>query len=74
MPPDVLRRASQILQDLENQPDSLRAISPQTQRVQLTLFEAEEPEFVRDLRSMDVYALTPMQALQLLEQWQTSLR
>ncbi|MBL8040814.1 MAG: DNA mismatch repair protein MutS, partial [Chthonomonas sp.] len=74
MPPEVLRRAAQILQDLENQPDQVRAVKPNTQRVQLTLFEAEEHEFLRDLRSMDVYALTPMQALQLLEQWQTSLR
>lgn len=74
MPPEVLRRAAQILQDLENQPDQVRAVKPNTHRVQLTLFEAEEHEFLRDLRSMDVYALTPMQALQLLEQWQTSLR
>jgi hypothetical protein len=37
--------------------------------MQLTLFEAEEPAVVQELRGLDVESLTPLQALQWLDQW-----
>lgn len=73
MPGSVLERASEILSGLEANPDSPRAVAPAAQRVQMTLFEAEEPEIVRQLKEMDVNALTPVQALMLLDQWKKSV-
>jgi hypothetical protein len=35
----------------------------------LTLFEAEDPPVVRELRGIDLNQMTPMQALTLLERW-----
>lgn len=69
VPPSVLQRAAEILGDLERNERAPKAIQPSLQSVQLTLFEAEEPEVLRELRDLDVYSLTPLQALQLLDVW-----
>lgn len=66
IPPSVLRRAAEVLEGLEQQ-DAPQPV--QTQKLQLTLFEMEEPEVLRQLGSLDLNALTPLQALQLLDDW-----
>ncbi len=68
MPSAVVTRASQVLRELEG---SSEMAAPKARRaqLQLTLFEGEEPEMVRELRELDVESLTPLQAIQLLGEW-----
>lgn len=73
MPSRVIARSEEILNELESDPQRPTTIAPPSQRIQLSLFEAEEPEIVKELRKLDVYALTPMQAMQLLDYWKTKL-
>jgi DNA mismatch repair protein MutS len=68
VPSSVLHRSAEILAELEQKDQAPRA-SVQTQKLQLTLFDVEEPEVVRELKKLDVNALTPMQALKLLDEW-----
>lgn len=71
VPGPVLRRAADILEDLE-QRTSAPEVAP-TQRLQLTLFEAEESALERELKGLDVDRLTPLQALHLLDDWKRRL-
>jgi DNA mismatch repair protein MutS len=66
VPGRVLRRAQTILQELEGKSSGPK-IAHQT--LQLTLFEAEEPEVVQALKELDVNQLTPLEALQVLDRW-----
>jgi DNA mismatch repair protein MutS len=68
VPPSVLRRASEVLAELERS-EPPHAAPTATRRMQLTLFEADDPAVVRELQELDVNALTPVQALVLLEDW-----
>lgn len=68
VPASVLRRANEILLDLEGS-DQPREIRATTQNLQMTLFEAEQPEVLRELDRLNVNSLTPIQALQLLDEW-----
>lgn len=67
VPGSVLRRADEILRELEQKTEPLQAM--QTQRLQMTLFEVEEPPVVKELQALDVERLTPVQALTLLDEW-----
>ena len=69
VPSGVLIRAQEVLQELENKADPPVAIAPNTQKLQMTLFEVEEPPVVKALKTLDVDRLTPVQALTLLDQW-----
>ncbi|MEQ1933010.1 MAG: DNA mismatch repair protein MutS [Fimbriimonadaceae bacterium] len=71
VPPSVLGRAAVILGDLERKTEAPVAV--QTERLQLTLFEAEEPEMVKALKEVDVNRLTPLEALMLVSEWQKRL-
>ena len=77
VPAGVLARAREVLGDLESRDagphGGLRAVPTKRASLQLTLFEAEEPEVVRRLREIDPDALTPLQALGLLGEWKRSL-
>lgn len=68
MPVGVLSRAADVLADLERTERPLQA-APVTKRMQLSLFEAEDPEVLRALREVDVNEMTPLQAIQLLGDW-----
>ncbi len=75
VPAGVLARAREVLGDLESRDAAgPRAVPTKRASLQLTLFEAEEPEVVRRLRELDPDALTPMQALQLVGEWKRGLR
>ncbi|RYG31442.1 DNA mismatch repair protein MutS, partial [bacterium] len=65
VPSPVLRRATDILRDLEKTEPPKPALTQK--RLQLSLFEAEEPEVVGALRDLDVDRLTPMDALRTLD-------
>ncbi|MBI5708538.1 MAG: DNA mismatch repair protein MutS [Armatimonadetes bacterium] len=69
VPKGVLNRAADILSDLEGSGSEPRPAQSETKRLQLTLFEAEKPRVVAELEDLDVNALTPVQALMLLDEW-----
>jgi len=69
VPSAVLLRAAEILEDLERKSDAPKAVPAQTQKLQMTLFEVEEPPIVQALASLDVNRLTPVEALTVLDQW-----
>jgi DNA mismatch repair protein MutS len=75
LPAPVIARAREVLTDLEagNQggvPARHASVSEQRQRVQLTLFDADEHPVVEELRTLDLSATTPIEALTLLYQLQ----
>ena len=67
VPPSVLRRAAEVLAELERKSEPVRAVEPKRQRLQLTLFDMEPSPLEEELRSIDVNRLTPIEALQKLE-------
>lgn len=69
VPPSVLARATEILGELEQTAQAPQAVGPSLQRMQLTLFEAETPPVQRELEKIDVNALSPLEALKLLDEW-----
>lgn len=69
VPPVVLSRAAEILEELEQKSDAPKAVPAATQKLQMTLFEFEEPPMVQALKKVDVNQLTPLEALRLLDEW-----
>lgn len=69
VPPVVLRRAQELLAELESTNRPPTAAPTQTQRLQLTLFEFERPEVLEELAKLDPARMTPLQALSLLDEW-----
>ncbi|MEZ0325311.1 MAG: DNA mismatch repair protein MutS [Fimbriimonas sp.] len=69
VPKQVLGRAAEILGELERKSEAPKAITPSTQKLQMTLFEFEEPPVVQALDKLDIDQLTPMEALRLLDEW-----
>jgi DNA mismatch repair protein MutS len=69
VPGSVLKRATQILEDLEKTANAPKAVTVATQKLQMTLFELEDPAIVRELNDLDVNQLTPVEALRLLDEW-----
>ncbi|MEJ5171586.1 MAG: hypothetical protein WHU10_11405, partial [Fimbriimonadales bacterium] len=67
VPPSVLRRASEVLAELESKSEPVRAVEPKRQRLQLTLFDLEPSPLEEELRTIDVNRMTPIEALQKLE-------
>ena len=69
VPSSVLVRSREILAELEEKSEAPKAIPASTQRLQLTLFDVEEPPVVKALQGLDVNQLTPLDALRLLDEW-----
>lgn len=72
LPPEVIARAREVLAQLEETDKGLAKVE-KVDRLQLTLFEAAEPEVVKALRALDVDSLTPLEALTLLNDWKHNL-
>ncbi len=72
VPRGVLTRAQEILNTLENS-ETTNLPKPSVKSLQLTLFEVEDPKLVKELKELDVDALTPLQAIALLGEWKKSL-
>lgn len=69
LPTDLLERADKILRQLESQEPGTPAIINQTGTVneQISLFDtAEDHPILAELKKLDVYNLTPMQAMNIL--------
>jgi DNA mismatch repair protein MutS len=83
VPTEVNERAKQILAQLENEhldetgrakistPTSSKT-RPRTD-IQLTLFAPQEHPLLDEIRQLDVNAMTPLDALQTIQQWQAAL-
>jgi DNA mismatch repair protein MutS len=69
VPGSVLKRSAEVLNELEEKSQAPKAIPASTQRLQMTLFEFEEPPVMKELQRLDVNALTPLEALRLLDEW-----
>ena len=76
LPDLVIARAREVLEDLERTshdvggpgvaPPPQARVGEQRQKVQMTLFEAEEHPVVEELRQLDLSTTTPIEALTLL--------
>ena len=76
LPADLLKRADEILTQLESQGQESPAPMKQTHAVseQISLFDsAEENPILAELAKVDVYNMTPMQAMNLLLEWKQKL-
>ena len=76
LPTAVVARAKAILAELESERAALAAAgAPATaEPVQLGLFPAGSDPILKDLAALDVGSTTPLQALNLLAEWQRLLR
>ncbi len=68
VPGEVLERASEVLAELEKRQSAPEAVRALPRNVQLTLFELEDPAWAKELGTLDVNQMTPLQALEKLEE------
>lgn len=73
IPGPVLGRAQEILSDLEQTSGGPQAIPIRKEKLQMTLFEFEQPEWVSAMRKLDVNRLTPIEALKWIDEWKKKL-
>ncbi len=71
LPRTVLKRAKEVLSELEQNQSA--PVKIQKSSLQLTLFEAEDPWIFKTLRELDVNELTPIQAMQLIDEWKRQI-
>lgn len=82
VPSEVIDRAKEVLKGLERGSagatrdlvGSADGVDTRTQKVQLTLFEAEKHPVLEELETLDVTALTPVEALMKLDEWKRRTR
>jgi DNA mismatch repair protein MutS len=79
IPPAVITRARELLADLEQSFDSNRvAPSRAAQRTkpkdQPLLFKDPADEVMEEITALDPYAITPLDALKLIEKWRSRLK
>ena len=75
LPPAVIRRAREILAELESERAALApAATPAADAVQLGLFPPAHDPILKDLAGLEIAAMTPLEALNLLAEWQRQLR
>jgi DNA mismatch repair protein MutS len=77
LPTEITERAREILQTLEhNEAFEFTELgrTPGQSEVQLTLFPLETDMIINEIKGIDLVATTPLEALNLLYQWQQKLR
>src|SRR5262249_10754623 len=78
LPPAVITRARQILAELESLPPATAAAGEASgappAHAQLGLFPHASDPLLKELAALDVSSLTPLQALNLLADWQQRLK
>jgi DNA mismatch repair protein MutS len=78
LPPAVIARAKAILGELERERSELQAAvtpePPAAAPAQLGLFPPAHDPLLRELAALDLGGVTPLQALNLLAEWQQRLR
>ncbi len=79
LPPEVIKRAGEVLNELESRDRSRRSserggvagmVTPRSERLQMTLFESEAHPVVEEIKRLDLSTLSPIEALNLLYQFQ----
>lgn len=74
IPQEVLERAKEILEELEDkEKPSWRKIPTRHQKLQLSLFEWEPHPVLEEIKNLDITHLTPLQALNKLQELQEKL-
>ncbi len=81
VPREVIERSKEILAQLEEEhldtegraKIARRPVKPKKSHLQLTLFGPADHPLLDELRRLDLNGLTPLQAFQLLQQWQETL-
>ena len=68
VPQQVLDRAAEVLADLEMAPVP-KSIPALTNRLQMTLFEAEPSVVEEEISKLDITMITPLAAIQLIDTW-----
>jgi len=68
LPDTVIARAREVLGQLETNAKPAPQVA-KTQHIQLSLFEAEEPPVIQELRALDTDTMSPIEALTLLHRW-----
>ena len=80
LPPEVIERAKEVLEEIERNDnvaggaDKRQKLSAKTQKLQLTLFEAEPHPVVEELARLDTATMTPIEALTKLDELQKKAR
>ncbi len=74
LPHSVLARAEEVLSSLEENDLAPAAVGPGLQNVQFSLFAADDPAMVKELRKLNVEQMTPLEALAKLDEWKRSLK
>jgi DNA mismatch repair protein MutS len=74
LPPVVIERARRVLKLHEKQERQSLQVETQPEPMQLTIFTPLSQRIVDRIEAVDVNALTPLQALNLLEELQSELR
>ncbi|HEY4911706.1 MAG TPA: DNA mismatch repair protein MutS, partial [Methylomirabilota bacterium] len=74
LPQAVITRAREILAELETLPRASAGTAAVPQSLQLGLFPHVADPLLKELAVLDVSALTPLQALNLLAEWQQRLK
>jgi DNA mismatch repair protein MutS len=80
LPHEVIERAKEVLQDLEKNDNSAglvdrkQQVHTKTQKMQLTLFEAEPHPALEELAKLDLATMSPIEALMKLDELQKKLR
>lgn len=70
VPLSVVRRAAEVLAQLENKPSAVHSVPMGQRGLQLTLFDVEDPPVVQALQKLNLNEMTPMEALSALDQLQ----
>ena len=75
LPRSIVQRAEEILRDLESQASGPRATTgrPKTSVIQPALFDLSNP-MVEELKALDLAAMSPLEALNKLYQWQSETK
>jgi DNA mismatch repair protein MutS len=73
LPPEVIERAREVLTQLEGD-GKKRAKVEKVERIQLSLFEAEESPIEKELKTLDLDTLSPIEALNILHRWKRGTR
>ena len=68
LPTSVISRAKDILSHHLESSDQSGTTGPPTASKQISMFEKQEAEFKQDLDDVDVDSMTPIQALQKLDE------
>jgi DNA mismatch repair protein MutS len=74
LPPAVIERAKHVLRQHEKQERQSVQVETQAEPMQLTIFTPLSQRIVDRIESTDVNSLTPLQALNLLEELQSELK